>query len=141
MVIKEPPLEKGQVQLSENFRMTADKYNYVLLVRGRKQEGRGKGAPLSNEYIYKSCGYFSSPSKMFERILEQEMRDHVSELDLKNVEDFKVIADELNKRVVNLAKEINDNFIEKVTIVINSKRHDVNAIHKVLEDEVEGDDD
>lgn len=125
--------------------MTAEKHNYALQARYQRQEGKGKGAPLSNEYGYKTCGYFGSPEQMFRNILRQEMRDYwqvqINESELKNAEEFERIFKGIDEHLNKLAKELADNFNEKVTIVVEGKKRVTSAIHKVLKDSDEGDDD
>ncbi|MFJ3388885.1 hypothetical protein [Lysinibacillus sp. NPDC086135] len=65
--------EKSVVQLTEDYRITSDQRNIILQKRYQKREGKGRNAPLINEYDYKDVGYFGNLKSLLNGLVNYEV--------------------------------------------------------------------
>lgn len=114
-VIEEDEVEEGKRKvnkpdykflLSENYAITTDPRNIILLERYEKRDGKGKHAPLSGEFGWKHLGYFHS----FDRIA-----DVLVDMEIGKVENVKELNNFANK-VLELKKEMREFLKEKVEL-------------------------
>lgn len=147
--MKEAPLEKNQVQLTENYRVEFDRYNITLLTKFQKREGRGKNADFIDEYGYGYPKYFGIQSTMTSvarNLLNTEFVEYlgkgVSEGEIKNLEQLLKACEDVKLHIDKVAEEIGKNLTDKIEINIETRKRG-KAVEEVVEEvvEVEGDDD
>ncbi len=100
--------EKNTVQLTEDYRITSDQRNIILQKRYQKREGKGRNAPLINEYDYKDVGYFGNLKSLLNGLVNYEVPLSVTMTG--KIEDAHL-------RIEKLRDEIAQHVLDKVTVL------------------------
>lgn len=136
----EPPLESNQVQLTSQHRISFDRYNKTLSFKYQKRGGKGKNAPLINEYSYGNEKHFGNFKVLMQRLLEEEFREGLTAEDISNVDKFIAALDKTCDHIDKVANEMYAHINDKVIIDLGEStsgrgRKKVKGI-EVYEDEV-----
>lgn len=100
--------EKNAVQLTEDYRITSDQRNIILQKRYQKRDGKGRNAPLINEFDYKDVGYFGNLKSLLNGLVNYEIP--ISATMSGKIEDA-------HMRIEKLRDEIVQHVLDKVTIL------------------------
>lgn len=121
----EPPVEeKNVVQLTEDYRITSDQRNIILQKRYQKREGKGRNAPLINEYDYKDVGYFGNLKSLLNGLVNYEVPLSVT---------MTGQIEEAHLRIEKLRDEIVQHVLDKVILLQHNPKL------KEKDNEIDGD--
>ena len=131
----ETPLQENEIQLSGEYRVTGDKMNIILTERYQKQDGKGRGKGLLNEYTYGRPKYYGTLNALVDSLIKNEVSDSLGKI--KELQ-------ELIPRIEAIRDEIKEYINEHVVIIQEStKSKTARKVKGVLlsEDEEENDGD
>lgn len=133
--MNETPLEKNEIQLTSQHRLSFDKLNLTLTKRYQKREGRGVNAEFIDEYAYKEPSYYGSPKSLVNRLFDKEFMEGLSDKDIEDLHDFKAIVDHAIAHIDQVKQEIFEHITSHITIDLGetSKKTTTKTIkgHKV----------
>lgn len=114
----EPPLEKNEVQITSQHRISVDKLNFALMNKYEKKMSRGKNAEGSGEFAYNktNASYFGNLNTLGKRLIEKEFLENLSEQDLSQVEDLKEAINKALVHIDKVAKEVSEHLTEHITV-------------------------
>ncbi len=114
----EPPLEKNEVQITSQHRISVDKLNFALMNKYEKKMSRGKNAEGSGEFAYNktNASYFGNLNTLGKRLIEKEFLENLSEQDLSQVEDLKEAINKALIHIDKVAKEVSEHLTEHITV-------------------------
>lgn len=112
----ETPLESNQVQLTSQHRISFDRYNKTLSFKYQKRGGKGKNAPLVDEYAYGNEKHFGNFKVLMQRLLEEEFREGLTSEDISNVGKFIAALDKACAHVDEVANEMYEYIKDKIVI-------------------------
>lgn len=98
-----------KVRLSEKYAIDTDPRNIILVERYEKRTGKGKDAPLSGEYGWRSVAYFQTFDRLADWLVQNAM------FTSESVEHMYEFAD----RVVELKKEMAGFLKEKIEVKLD----------------------
>ncbi|WGT37759.1 hypothetical protein QH639_18235 [Lysinibacillus sp. 1 U-2021] len=136
----EPPLESNQVQLTLQHRISFDRYNKTLSFKYQKRGGKGKNAPLIEEYAYGNEKHFGNFKTLTHRLLDEEFREGLTAEDISNVDKFITALDKACDHIDKVANEMYEYIIDKIVIDLGEStsgrgRKKIKGI-EIYEDEV-----
>lgn len=114
--MSETPLEKNEVQLTSQHRISFDRYNKTLSFKYQKRGGKGKNAPLVDEYAYGNEKHFGNFKVLMQRLLEEEFREGLTSKDISNVDKFIAALDKACTHVDEVANEMYEYIKDKIVI-------------------------
>ncbi|MGE7840639.1 hypothetical protein ACQKNX_07600 [Lysinibacillus sp. NPDC093712] len=112
----ETPLEKNQVQLTSKHRLSFDRYNKTLSFKYQKRGGKGKNAPLIDEYAYGNELHYSSWKALMNRLLDEEFREGLTTKDISDIDKLILALKESCNHIVKVSNEMNEYIKEKIVI-------------------------
>ena len=112
----EPPLESNQVQLTSQHRISFDRYNKTLSFKYQKRGGKGKNAPLINEYSYGNEKHFGNFKTLAHRLLDEEFREGLTTEDISSVDKFIAALDKASDHIDKVSNEMYEHIKDKVVI-------------------------
>ena len=102
VVEKEPT-----IIISEDFGISFDKYNTILMQKYEKSDGKGKHAPKTGVIGWKDAGYFST----WKGVVEYLERNS-----LMNMKELSTLTDTID-RIAELKKEIAEVLAKNVKVI------------------------
>lgn len=114
----EPPLEKNEIQITSQHRITIDKLNFAIIKKYEKKVSRGKNSEGSGEFGYnkQAASYYSNLNTLGKRLIEKEFLENLSEQDLSKVEDLKEAIDKAIVHIDKVAKEVSEHLNKHITV-------------------------
>lgn len=109
-------LESNQVQLTSQHRISFDRYNKTLSFKYQKRGGKGKNAPLVDEYAYGNEKHFGNFKILMQRLLEEEFREGLTVEDISNVDKFIAALDKACTHVDEVANEMYEYIKDRIVI-------------------------
>lgn len=109
----EVPLQENEIQLTSEYRITGDKMNIVLTERYQKQDGKGRGKGLLDEYTYGRPKYYGTLNALVDSLIKNEVIDS-----LGKIEELQ----EMIPRIEAIRDEIKEYINEHVTIIQESTK-------------------
>lgn len=132
--MNETPLQENEIQLTSEYRITGDKMNIILAERYQKQDGKGRGKGLLDEYTYGRPKYYGTLSALVDSLIKNEVIDS-----LGKIEELQ----ELIPRIEAIRDEIKEYINEHVTIIQESTKskngRKVKGVEISEDDELVGD--
>lgn len=116
IILNEPLLEKNQVQLTSQHRLTFDRYNKTLSFKYQKRGGKGKTAPLIDEYDYGNESHYSSWKVLMNRLLEEEFRESLTANEISDIDKLIVAIQDACDHIDKVSTELTEYVSEKITI-------------------------
>lgn len=114
--MNETPLEANEIQLTSMHRLHFDKQNITLTRKYQKRGGKGKDAPLIDEYAYKEPSYYGNPKVLINRLFDKEFMEGMSDSDIANLKEFKEIVEHAIEHVEKIKKEVFEHIDKHITI-------------------------
>lgn len=133
--MNETPLQENEIQLTSEYRVTGDKMNITLTERYQKQDGKGRGKGLLDEYTYGRPKYYGTLNALVDSLIKNEVIDSLGKI--KELQ-------EIIPRIEKIRDEIKEYINEHVTIVQESTKSKNSRKVKgvIIDDDLdEGDDD
>lgn len=90
--------EENAIQITENYRVTADIRNIILQEKYEKKESRGKNAVGSGIFDFKDIGYYGNMEALGNALIHKEVIKSLSEID--KLEDIIAHIDKVQKEVI-----------------------------------------
>lgn len=112
----ETPLEANEIQLTSMHRLHFDKQNITLTRKYQKRGGKGKDAPLIDEYAYKEPSYYGHPKVLISRLFDKEFMEGMSDSDIANIKEFKAIVEHALEHVDKIKEEVFEHITSHITI-------------------------
>lgn len=112
----ETPLEANEIQLTSEHRLSFTPLNITLTKRYQKRGGKGRDAPLIDEYAYKEPSYYGNPKVLINRLFDKEFMEGLSDSDIANLKEFKEIAEHAIEHVEKIKKEVFEHIDKHITI-------------------------
>lgn len=111
--MNETPLQENEIQLTSEYRVTGDKMNIILTERYQKQDGKGRGKGLLDEYTYGRPKYYGTLNSLVDSLIKNEVIDS-----LGKIKELQEIIPHIEK----IRDEIKEYINEHVTIVQESTK-------------------
>ncbi|MDC6267242.1 hypothetical protein [Lysinibacillus fusiformis] len=112
----ESPLEKNEVQLTSKHRLSIDKYNKTLSFKYQKRGGKGKNAPLVDEYGYNNEKHFGNFKILLQRLAETEFTEDLTDKEIKDIDALIIALKDACKHIDKVANEMYEYINDKITI-------------------------
>jgi len=119
--MKQPELLENEIQLTDSTRLHFDKQNLTLTKRYQKRGGKGKGAPLIDEYAYGGQSYFGNIEVLGKRLVDKEFMEGMSAEEIKQAENLKEIIDYAIEHINKVKEEVISHLKENITIDLGDK--------------------
>ena len=104
--------QETYLTLNEKYRITSDgSRNLILQEKYQKREGKGKNAPLSNEFDFRDCVYFGAGLvALIKRLNEREFLEVFNEVEraqdiVEALQEMKQLLAEREQRIYEHVKE------------------------------------
>ena len=118
----EPELGQHEVQVTSLHRLHFDKQNITLTRQYQKRAGKGKGSPFIDEYGYNEPTYYSNPKALFNRLLDKEFMEGLSDKEIADLHEFKAIVDHAIAHIDKVKEEIFEYTKDKFVIDLGEKK-------------------
>ena len=112
----ETPLESNQIQLTSKHRLSIDKYNKTLSFRYQKRGGKGKNAPLIDEYGYNNEKHFGHFKILLQRLAETEFTEDLTDKEIKDIEALIIAIEAACDHIDKVANEMYEYINDKIVI-------------------------
>jgi len=123
--MKQPPLEDNQIQLTSKHRLQFEKMNIILSHIYQKRDGKGKNAPLLDEYDYNNPSYFGHPKVLVSRFVDAEFMVGLSDSEIAELRSFKEIIEHAVEHINKVKEEIYEHLTEHITIELDEEKKKV----------------
>lgn len=123
--MKQPPLENHEIQLTSIHRLAFDKLNLTLTRQYQKRGGKGKNAPLIDEYDYNNPSYYGHPKVLIDRLFDKEFMEGMSAEDIASLHEFKEIMENAIAHVDKVKEEIYAHITEHISIELDEEKKKV----------------
>lgn len=78
--MNETPLQENEIQLTSEYRVTGDKMNIILTERYQKQDGKGRGQAMLDEYTYGKPKYYGTLNALVDSLIKNEVNDSLGKI-------------------------------------------------------------
>lgn len=123
--MNQPPLENHEIQLTSIHRLSFDKLNLTLTRQYQKRGGKGKNAPLIDEYDYNNPSYYGHPKVLIDRLFDKEFMEGMSAEDIASLHEFKEIMESAIAHVDKVKEEIYAHITEHISIELDEEKKKV----------------
>lgn len=120
--MKQPPLEDNQIQLTSKHRLQFEKMNIILSHIYQKRDGKGKNAPLLDEYDYNNPSYFGHPKVLVSRLVDTEFMEGLSDSEIAELRSFKEIIEHAVEHINKVKEEIFEHIDKHITIELDEEK-------------------
>ncbi|MEQ6355127.1 hypothetical protein ABNX05_10910 [Lysinibacillus sp. M3] len=114
--MNETPLESNQTQLTSQHRLSFDKHNKTLSFKYQKRGGKGKNAPLIDEYAYGNEKHFGSYKVLMQRLNEEEFREGLTAEEISDIDKLILALGKACDHIDKVANEMYEYIKEKIVI-------------------------